>query len=278
MKHFFLLLILHLLSIFCLGQFFKDSKYSLFCLYGRHFTTGYNVDSGVNNLVGRKMNISLEAGFNLDYKFNKSLGIRTGVASHIQFIAEIFYGTKMYPDSTGSFATSNFENIYGRGVDLDFRERVSIGIPLKLLYQFPLTKKYIINFAGGPYINFYMPTRDEEIAMLVPLYYDSIFSIYVLTRKYSIERTFNKDKILRSPNNSKPFIEWQFDVEIIRNFKKYGAITLGIKTHIGTKKLEKAEFITWPDYPEYRAKGHYTLNRSYIGVYAGYQFGKNRSK
>src|SRR5688572_852629 len=262
-------------TIRCLGQsYIKQSKYSVYGLYGRHFATDYIVDSGINNLVGRKMNISLEAGFNLDYVFNKNWGVRAGVACHIQFIAEIFYGTKEYPDSTGSFATNKFENIYGRGVDLDFRERVSIGIPLKAFYQFSVSKRYEINIAGGPHLNIYAPARNEQIAMLAPIYYDSSFDIYIYTRKYEIHRRFNKNK----PNISKPFLEWQFDVEVVRKFKRYGAIIAGIKTHIGTKKLEKAEFTIWPDYSDYRSKGHFTLNRSYIGVYAGYRLGKNQSK
>lgn len=252
-------------------HFFKKSKGSFYGLYGRHFTTNFIVDSGSNNLVGRKMNISLEGGFNLDYKINKSWGIRSGIACHIQFIAEIFYGTKLFPDSTGIYPTGKFENIYGRGVDLDFRERVSIGIPLKVFYQFPVSKRYEINIAGGPYLNVYMPARNENIAMLIPIYHDSTYGTYVYTRKFDIHRKFNKN----TPNISKPFLEWEYDVEIIRKFKKYGAIRAGIKTHIGTNKLEKAEFITWPEFSDYRSKGYYSINRSYIGIYAGYCFGKN---
>ena len=277
MKKFILSPVVIILSITGQGQFFKQSEYSAYVLYGRHFTTDYVVDSGVNNLVGRKMNISWEAGFSLDYKFNKNWGVRTGAACHIQFIAEIFYGTKMFPDSTGSFPTGRFENIYIKGVDTDFRERVSIGIPIKVFYSFKISKKYEVNIAGGPYLNIYMPTRNENIAMLAPLYYDSTYSIYVYTRKYEIRREFNKKRIFSSPNNSKPFIEWQFDAEIVRKFKRYGALTAGIKTHTGTKKLERAEFTIWPEYPAYRSKGHYVINRSYIGVYAGFRFGKNPS-
>lgn len=265
------------LSITGYGQsLFKKSLESVYTLYGRHFTTNYIVDSGTNNLVGRKMNIGLESGFNFDYKINKNWGIRSGVGVHIHFISEGFYGTKEIPDSTAAFPISRFEKIYGRGVDLNFSERVSIGITFKALYQFSFSEKYEINIAGGPYLCRYTPAPDiETITTSIP-YFDSSFNTYVYTPKYEIDRKNNK----YGPYtwNSKLFLEWQFDLEIVRKFKKYGAVTAGIKTHIGTKKFERAEFIIWPEFSDFRSKGHYTLNRSYIGIYAGYRFGKNHSK
>lgn len=73
---------------------------------------------------------------------------------------------------------------------------------------------------------------------------------------------------------SYPQLEWDFDAEVKRAFKKYGAVSLGIKAHIGTKRLEYATFVIFPDEPNYRSKGHFILNRSYMGVYGAFTFGR----
>ena len=256
------------------GQsFFEKSLKSAYVLYGRHFTTNYVVDSGVNNLVGRKMNISWEAGFNFDFQIKKNLYLRSGIAGHIQLIGDIWYGTTKIPPSV-PYSNPEFEKRYFGGGE--FRERINIGLPIKLSYTFISTKRLEFIVAGGPYLNIYFPTWDEDIGnTLVDANTSGGFDYY---RKYLIRRKFDRNKILSGPDFSKPFLEWEFDIEVVSKFKRYGAIVAGIKTHIGTKKLEKAEFVIWPDYTDYRSKGHYTINRSYIGVYAGYRFGRNQSK
>ncbi len=221
------------------------------------------------------MYIGWQAGFNLDYNFNKNWGLRTGIAAHIHFVAEIFYGVTAVPDSISKLDELQPKNKIPAQALLDplFIERKSIGIPVKAMYQMNLSKKYDLKFTGGLYLNIYFPSRNENISQLIPLP-DSLAPYgYNYTAAFTIHRDFNK-----SADLSKPFIEWQSDIEVIRKFKRSGAILAGMKIHIGTKKLEKAEFTTWPDFSDSRSKGHYTLNRSYIGVYAGYRFGKNHSK
>lgn len=248
------------------GQFvFKKSTKSAYILYARHFTTKYLVDSGSNNLVGRKMNIAWEAGFNFDFQIEKKLYLRSGIAGHIQLIGDIWYGTPNIPPSV-PYSNPEFEKKYFGGGE--FRERINIGLPIKLSYMFISTKRLEFLAASGPYLNIYFPTRNEEIG-------NTLIDNNNSYEKYIIQRKFNRNNIFTGPDFSKPFLEWQFDIELVRKFKRNGAIVAGLKTHIGTRKLETAEFITWPEFSDYRSKGHYSINRSYIGVYTGYRFRKN---
>jgi hypothetical protein len=248
------------------GQaFLKNSLKSVYVLYGRHFITNYVVDSGSTNLAGAKMYITWEAGLNLDYKLSKNWKIRTGIAFHIHFVDEVFYGVTAVPDTILKLGELKPKTKIPAQALLDplFIERKSIGIPIKPMYQINVSKNSELNIAGGLYLNFYFPTRNENIGQSVPIQNSS--APYEYTEVFDIKRKFNNRKIL----------EWQFDIEVVRKFKKYGAIVGGIKTHIGTRKLERAEFITWSKFSDYRSKGHYTINRSYIGIHAGYRFGKN---
>jgi hypothetical protein len=237
---------------------------SVYVLYGHNFKTNYVADSGQNNLIGRKNVFSAEMGLNLDYPINNRFKLRTGIAGHLLFLDETGYGASgPIPDGFGEDA-KRLIPIYSRGAE--YIESVSIGIPIKLLYKFYSNPKYNFSISAGPFLSFYFPARDE-MAGFTDLKQNGEY-----TQKYWVTRRFKSGN--NSLNVSSPQLEWDFDIQTTRKLKKYGAVSLGIKSHIGTTRLEHASFIIWPDEPNHRSKGHFTLNRSYIGIFGAFTFGR----
>jgi hypothetical protein len=242
---------------------FKKATKSVFALYGHHLPTNYEVETGQNNLIGRKHVFSAEAGLNLDYPLNEKWMIRTGVSGHLLFLNEVTYGISG-PIPPG--VNDRLIGIYGRGIE--YIESVSIGLPIKALYNFPTTGKYNFSVSGGPYVAVYFPANDEMAGM-------QAIKNGELIRQHWVTRHFKNYKTNQSLCISYPQLEWDFDVQATRKFKRYGAASLGIKAHIGTRSLERATFVIWPDEPEYRSKGNFILNRSYIGIFSAFRFGRN---
>lgn len=251
-------------NCFCQGFFKKPTK-SVYIMQARHFSTKYNVDSGINNLVGRKYAVSLEAGLNLEYPINNIWKFKTGINGHLLFLNEVSYGISG-PIPSG--VDRPFTNIYTGGL-VEYIESVSIAIPFKVMYTFPTKEKINYSISGGPFISFYFPASDEMAG------FESRKN-GELIRQHLVTRHFKNYKSVKSIGISYPQLEWDFDMQATRKFKKYGAISLGIKTHIGTKRLEHATFVIWPTEPAYRSTGHFTLNRSYIGLYGAFTFGQNK--
>lgn len=238
---------------------------TVYVLYGHHFKTDYLIDSGQNNLVGRKNVFSAEIGLNLDYALTNRWMLRTGISGHFLFLDEIGYGiTGPLPGGI----TFPYTHIYRKG--LEYVESTTVGIPFKGLFRFNNLKNYVLSVSGGPFLSFYFPARDEMAG------FGGFKQNGQFTQDYWVTRRFNSGN--KGINISSPQLEWDFDMDATRALKKYGAITLGVKTHIGTKRLERASFVIWPDEPGYTSKGHFTLNRSYIGIFGGFRFGKNQSR
>jgi hypothetical protein len=260
-----------LFSIFTLpvSSFSQNSsgkiEKSFYAFYGRHYTTRYYIDSGQSNLVGRKYNESVEAGLNIDYPINDQWMIRTGINGHLLLLGEITYGIDG-PVPPG--VIDPFVHQYARGID--YVESVTIGFPIKIRYNLLNTEEKTVLISGGPFIGVYFPAADEMAGSAREL------SNGTILRDYWVTRHFKNYKSNKSLGISYPQLEWDFDIEGKKYFKKYGAISLGIKTHIGTRRLEKATFDIFPTEPSYRSKGHFILNRSYIGLYSAFTFGKNR--
>jgi Outer membrane protein beta-barrel domain len=236
--------------------------------------TKFIVDSGSHNLVSRKYNYSLEVGFNLDYPLNNGWGVRTGIAVHLHYINETNYGVSgpIPPQVVGEGYQKWLPRFSGGA---NFLERASFGFPLQLQKRFRLNKTYSVNVFGGPFFNVYFGSKGEEINNTL-LLDNPNGGNYIPLKEFRIVRDFYPNKKIKGLTITKPQIEWQLDVEMVRNFKKMGAIFLGLKGHLGVNNMERAEFTIWPTEPAYRAKGHYTLNRSYIGIYTGFRFGKNK--
>jgi hypothetical protein len=266
MKKLLLLIFLLSISVFCISQTsIKKAEKSVYAFYGRHFQTKYVTDSGQGNLIGRKYNESVEMGLNLDYSLNEKWMIRTGISGHLLLLGEITYGIS---GSIPPLVTDPFIHKYARGID--YVESVTIGIPIKARYLAINTNEIILSVSGGPFISIYFPASDEMAGSARQL------SNGTTLRDYWVTRHFKNYKSDKSLGISYPQLEWDFDIECKRHFKKYGAVSLGIKSHFGTRRLENATFIIFPDEPNYRSKGHFTLNRSYIGIYGAFTFGKNR--
>lgn len=246
------------------NSLFKKSIKSVYALYGRHFSTNYVLDSGNSNLIGRKNVVSLEMGLNLDYPINNILKIRTGINGHLLFLSEVDYGISGPLPPGVDFP---FTNIYRRGAE--YIESVNISVPIKAMYSFLKKGKTVYSVAGGPCISFYFPASNEMAGFETRKYGE-------LIRQHWVTRHFKNYRSNKSIGISYPQLEWDFDVEGTRKLRKYGAISLGLKAHIGTRRLENATFEIWPTEPDYRSKGHFTLNRSYIGIYSAFTFDKNK--
>lgn len=237
--------------------------------YARHLPTKYIVDSGPSNLIARKMNFALEGGVNFTYPINEKYSYQTGIDVHLHFIDEVTYGvTGKLPDFT-----SGYEYLYDQYFKgAEYIERVNISIPF-CLKRIIYNKQYLkLSVFGGPTFTTYLHTKDE----LVQLWIISGLNRNTDTLKHEILRDFNRKKIIKGLNISIPQLEMDFGVEAERKLKHYGGIVVGIKMHLGAKNLESSTFTIWPDYPNLKSKGHFSLNRSYIGFYAGFRFGKNK--
>jgi hypothetical protein len=266
MKIFFLLpfVLVNALSGFSQSSSRKSEK-SIYVLYGHHFKTNYIVDSGNHNLVGRKNVFSAEIGLNLDYNLNKKWKIRTGINGHLLFLNEVTYGVK---GSVPPGINPELIDVYGKGIE--YIESTTISIPVKVLLGISNGEKYSFSFAIGPSIGVYFPASNEMAGVTIQRQNGTV------VRQHWVTRYFKNHKTNKSLGISYPQLEWDGEVECNRKFKKYGSISLGIKAHIGTRRLEYAEFVIWPNETNYKAKGHFKLNRSYIGVYAAFTFGKNK--
>jgi hypothetical protein len=255
------------------GLFQKATK-TVYGLYGRHFSTNYIVDSGTTNLVSRKMNLSYEAGLNLDYPLSKKVFLRIGIFGHIHAVRETTFGTTgNYPSIIEPLVKMHYNigvSQYLKGVE-DV-ERVNISFPVKVLYKLKRCARWEWYIAGGAIISFYLPTQQEEFNRLW-LLPDSLGGYFI--KQYGIVRNFKRNALENLLQTSRPQIEWQMETEVVCKFRKKGALVGGLKASLGTTRLERADFVTWPQFPAYRSKGHYSLNRSYVGVYLGYRFGRN---
>ena len=266
MKKIFALAFIVFLSTYGFSQYdFPKSIKSIYVFYGHHLNTRYLIDSGTNNLVGRKSVFSWEVGLNVDYPLHKKIILRTGFNGHFLFLNETTYGVI---GNVPSGVNETYIHKYGKGIE--YIESVSIGIPIKLGYIFLEKGDYNFMVFGGPSISIYFPASDE----IAGAKYE--FDNGNSTRIYLVSRHFKNYKSNKSIGISYPQLEWDFDVQATRKFKRYGAINLGIKAHIGTKRLEQATFVIWPTEPAYRSTGRFTLNRSYIGLYGAFTFGKNK--
>lgn len=247
-----------------------QSSFTPYLMYARHFSTNYVVQTGQANLVSRKMNISYQVGLHVDFSLKNNWFWRTGFGMHAHTLSEIAYGTSgnIPPEINASGWFSDFGE-YQLG--LDYIERFAYSFPLKVGKIFN-TKTKIFKIAIGPSFTCYSQTSNETINLTLGLNNGS--GGYNQLRAFTVTRNF--DNINRIPviNWSTPFIEWQLDAELQHKLKKKGAIVLGIKANLGTTKFEQANFTIWPDRPLYKSTGYFSLNRSYIGVYAGFRFGK----
>ncbi len=241
----------------------------VFGMIGNHFTTKFLVDSGSRNLVGPKTTRAWGVGANLDFNFKKVI-VRTGLYANIQMITESGFGV------TGSAPVPN-------GVDIDHNryiyfngdvDRLHMGIPLNIKFTIIEKHKWKVSTVGGPYINFYFKMY-RQFKSFKNVYLNSNGNAVYITQ-FETERPANKGDRIKPFYISTPKLEWELMLEAERKLKHKGAIILGLKAHLGTKNLETAYFTIWPNEPAYRSKGHYSLNRSYVGIYAGYRFGKNK--
>ena len=245
----------------------KKISYTVFALTAKQIPTNYIIDSGSANLVSRKNTNGLQVGINIDFKLNKNWGIRTGYSMHGYLISEINYGVSgNLPNTITGEGWLNGLPRYSRGAE--YFERFAHSFPLKVLRKF-ICKKNDYNISAGLQLSFYNKTRDELIRSTILL--DNSSGGYTPMRKYEITRDFDDNQRMFL-GLSVPKIEWQLDAETVFKFKKKGGIVTGLKATLGTQNLERANFVLWPNESNYRSKGHYTLNRSYIGLYAGYRF------
>ena len=238
-------------------------------MYGHHFTTTYYNTSGPANLVGRKFPFSLEAGLNVDYILKKNLFFRTGIASHLHFISEISYGVSgPYPPLFDQ-GYNRFKK-YGRGTDRV--ELGSAGIPLKIGYELPNRSKYLFFISAGPMVNFYTKTTNHTAGQQ----WQNLSGGF--TRVYFTDRIYNNNKNGRGIRTgiSYPQLEFDADITVKGKFKRIGLIGLGLKGHLGSKRLENTTYVIWPTEPGYKSTGHFRLNRSYIGLFGSYTFGRNQ--
>lgn len=239
---------------------------SVYAQYARQFRTNYVQDSGQGNLVGRKNWYSLEMGLNMDYKLNERWNIRTGVSGNLFFIGEITYGTSgLLPNPLSASYGRNVRK-YAKGIE--YIQIVKIGFPFKGRYNIYNSRKYSYFISGGPFMGIYFPASNELAGNTILL--NSGQEI----RQYELIRYYRNYKASKSLGISYPQLEGDMDAEVKRKFKKYGALTIGLKLHLGTTRLERAEYVIYPNEPGYRSKGHVVLNRSYYGVYGAFTFGR----
>lgn len=256
----------YIMEVYC-QQSRPRAEKSVYVQYSRQFRTNYIRDSGQGNLVGRKNWYSLEMGLNMDYKLNEKWDIRTGINCNLFFIGEITYGTSgLLPYPLGESYGRNVRK-YAKGIE--YIQVVKIGFPVKSRYNIYNSRKYRYFISGGPFMGIYFPASNEMAGNTILL--NSAQEI----RQYELTRYYRNHKTSKSLGISYPQLEGDMDAEVKRKFKKYGALTLGLKLHLGTKRLERAEYVIYPNEPGYRSKGHVVLNRSYYGIYGAFTFGKN---
>lgn len=271
LKH---LLTLTLSVFFCITTLLlraQDKKvaYTVYALTAKQMPTNYIIDSGNANLVSRKYTNGLQIGINIDFKLNKNWGIRTGYSMHGYSISEINYGVSgNLPNTiTGEGWLTGLPR-YTKGAE--YFERFAHSFPLKIIRKF-VSKNIDYNISAGLQFSLYNKTTNELIRSTILL--DNPSGGYTPMRTYEITRDFDDNQRMFL-GLSVPKIEWQLDAETIFKLKKRGGIVLGLKATLATHNLERANFVIWPYETNYRSRGHYTLNRSYIGLYVGYKFGK----
>lgn len=269
LKHFFKCALLLFFFSAALSSNAQDKKvaYTLFALTAKQMPTNYVIDSGNANLVSRKNTNGLQIGINIDFKLNKNWGIRTGYSMHGYSISETNYGVSgNLPNTiTGEGWLTNLPR-YIKGAE--YFERFAHSFPLKIIRKF-VSKNNDYNISAGLQLSFYNKTRNELIRSTILL--DNPSGGYTPMRKYEITRDFDDNQRMFL-GLSVPKIEWQLDAETIFKLKKKGGLVIGLKATYATHNFEKAYFTIWPYESNYRSKGHYSLNRSYIGLYAGYRF------
>lgn len=264
MKHNLYLLPLFLLPFYLPAQNSnKRIEKSVYGFYGRHLPTKYFYEGGKNTLVTSKTNLNLGIGVNLDYAIDKRIGIRTGANLHLLFLCEDCFGVN------GPAPTNiNPVDLQRTRSSIEDVKSSTLNVPVKFSYKLINKKTLNFLFCSGPSLAIHSLHHREQAALY-------IYSNGVPVRAYLINRTYDKVK----PNTDKMFahpeIEWDFDLEVKKILKHYGAINVGIKTHLDSKHLESAILEFFPEYLTYYSTGHFRINRDYIGLYAGFTFGKN---
>jgi hypothetical protein len=271
--------------LFCFAATFCQSTshrplISGYLSYGRHLPNRFHTDSGRLSLISRKMNVSIEGGINLDFPLRNRWRLRTGANAHFLFYDESGYGT------TGGLppvfpADPNKDYRYDRATRYTGQttEEVPLScfsIPLKAQYQLSKGGKWQWFADAGAVLAVYCPVDIDDYAAKaweLPNATGSYRDYY----QFEINTHYRRS-IFPTRTGISPQLEWEGGLEAQHPGKKYGALVFGLKFHVGTNRLDRADYVIWPTLPQYRSVGHYSPNRSYVGLCIGYRFGKNESK
>ncbi len=266
MKQFLLLVKTVSLLILSLQSFSqqknKDWKFSVYGLFSYHPKPKFHTTSGTGTFIAGNPQ-GIELGFDFDKQLKGPHYFRTGIRGHMFMYNELNYGVR---DGEKQLPYFNHDIFY-RGVF--YIDMTNVSIPLQYKYEHALKKNYSLMFITGPLISFYFPITHLD----VNLYY--IENNGNIVKEYAIQRRFN-DFHGQSFAISKPKIEWDFQIEVKKKFARRGAIGAGFKYHIGTKRLEKSVYQIYPNMPDIRSEGNFSMNRNYFGGYISYSFGKNK--
>jgi hypothetical protein len=253
---------------------------SSYLSYGRHLPNRFHTDSGRLSLISRKMNVSIEGGINLDFPLSSRWRLRTGANAHFMFYDETGYGTTgglppvFPPDPNKDYGYDDVTRYTGRSTEDAHLSCFSI--PLKAQYQLSAGGKWQWHADGGAVLAVYCPVDIDDYAAKswsLPNAADRYHDYY----QFEINTHYRRS-VLPTRTGISPQLEWEAGIEAQHPGKKYGALVVGVKFHVGTNKLDRADYVIWPTLPQYRSAGHYSLNRSYVGLCIGYRFGRNGGK
>jgi hypothetical protein len=256
------------------------SKFQITSSYNQTLNTNYRKESGQINLVGRKgvSVVSMQASW--QFKEQKKWIARFGTEARLFIQNEVLSGLSgNFPDS---FTTNNGYTIplyrHRREARGGANEIERIGLSFQLSVGRKLLNKNKSTLALLTTISptFYFGAFSEEIAQLswakqnnqdAKLYY-----VFRTSREFTTNKIVNINNALKF---TRPILEFQFALEGSYLLKK-GALVYGIKANINAEKFEEAKYTILPEFPAYTSTGSYTLNRSYVGIYAGYRFKKKK--
>lgn len=146
----------------------------------------------------------------------------------------------------------------------------SAGVPLKIGYELSSRSKFSFFLSAGTMINFYAKTKNNMAGSQWQNLSGGI------TRAYQTTRIFTNDEDGKSIGISYPQLEFDADITVKRKIKRIGLLGLGIKGHLGSKRLENTTYVIWPTEPSYKSTGYFRLNRSYLGLFGSFTFGRNQ--
>ena len=235
----------------------------IYGMYGRHGHTDYNQLVGNTFLVPAR-SIAVNIAVKKNFPLSASFFVSSGLTAHL-FVPANGYGL-MNPDvdDLPSYIRPNNSGFFGN-------ERVSIGLPVQMGVKKELGEKTTGFIKTGPIMQTYGGLEEKTIDAR-PYWDDNGARQYA----YFILRTYDDYPEEGSRRFSKPKLEWRSEIGANYAIKKVGRVGLSLIHHMGTKKLESAQYLIFWHIPELQSGGTFEFNRSYLGAAFTFTFVKNK--